>query len=189
MKYKIYITIVLVMFIKNFAQININNVFIKAGLVKNYQEDRTFVNLTEFYGEFGFGGNLIGDRIRWSLLAGYFNEELKDNRTVTYNILVLHKNWNLGIRTHFIVWRNNNLGFIITGGVNYNLREKRINRENIYKSIINDNFWQPYLGFELNYKLTDNFKILIEVGSNIGVKKDELGRYLLVAGIKYILNK
>lgn len=179
----------------NLAQQDISSISLKLGSIRNFQDhnDNVDVKTNALYTEIEVGGKFFIGYLNWSLNIGYFNEEIDKSIPIADYETINHKNYSIGLHLLYNTWEvfgnSKNFKLYIIAGGNYNIKKNK-NISNISSSTASytDYFFQPYLGLQATYKLYKNNLLLIELGDNIGVNKENLARYVLMLGFKYAFN-
>lgn len=190
---KVLFFMYLVFCIINYAQPNISSISLKLGITRNYQGqfDNVEYKKNAFCSEFEVGGRFIIEYFDWRLSFGYFDEKINQPVPIADYETISHRNYTIGLRLLYDAWKvvdnSTNIKLYIMGGVNYNIKNGK-NISNLLTSNFNDYFFQPYIGLQTNYEFLNNIMFLIEAGDNIGIGKDNLGRYVFLFGIKYKFN-
>lgn len=177
-----------------FTQYNLSRISIKMGIIRNYQPSIANINSDKnsLYTELELGGNTFINHFNWRINLGYFNEMIKNPIPITDYETSTHKNYSVGIHIlydiSFILKEFEKINFYLPFGVNYHIIE-----EKIISDLINDHpyrkkyLFQPYIGLQSTYKFSKNWLILMEFGDYIGTNKNNLGRYVIMSGIRYVL--
>lgn len=163
----------------------------QAGIVRNFQDDwsNTDNDLTALYFNAGIGGKLITDNLNWQISIGYLDESINTPLPVADYETINHTYYDVNFKILYDVLplftATQKFQLLTIAGINYSFIEE----ENISfpaNDNSSDNLLQPYIGIQTNIELITNLKLLVEVGSLVGVSDKYLGRYVLLSGLKYI---
>jgi|GEM_PF-1910203 len=180
------IILVMILVFPSFSQVTISNVFIKVGEVRNFQDnnDKKYA----FFGEAGTGGVLITDLVNWSINIGYWDDGIDSQNKYTDAENISNSCYILGMNLEYKFLGLADSAFTVSAvaGIAYNIKN---NSDAITSDKINtDYYFQPYAGLKVNYRFTSRLFLTADVGSYIGVSRENLGRGVFAAGAGYYFN-
>jgi hypothetical protein len=169
-----------------FSQVTVSNVFVKAGEVRNYQENGN--NKYAFSLEAGIGGGLLENTIYWDAGFSYWDDginssnNIPDSKSISNTCYIV--GFNIGYR--LINLFDSAVSVSANAGVVYNIKN---NSDALSGDKINTSYYfQPRVGLELNYRLNNGLFFTGNIGSFIGVSRENPGREVFAAGAGYYFN-